>query len=336
LPLDANFEGEAMLRTTSANNPRRVGRFLVIVGFLIIAISWSLSHQKDLILSAQDNEADVPTVGKPSKGSLSPSEAMLKQRMPKDSAHENISLDLPSTPEGERLARQYVQAITAARSAGGGTNATESEAVVSAAAEYEAYLAQMASLAEKARKYALRSEQVVYNKPKALNYGVPSRITASIASSSIADAIRTVKDGKGKIVTNQALFAPRVRAELMGSKDLVDIQAPHEPIRLVSDAGNATWTWYVTPKTTQAIELRLSFYNVVKVEGVAGETDGPTYTDMFVINATAAQKIKAFVADAQPYYAMIAGFFTTLSGIAIWVRGWRAKRSNQAPIATKD
>jgi hypothetical protein len=113
----------------------------------------------------------------------------------------------------------------------------------------------------------------------------------------------------------------------------VTIQSTGDDVRLVSGAGNATWTWYVTPKTTAPIELRLAFYNVLTVDGVTGETDGPVYTDTFQINASAAQRARAALIDLQPYYAIVAGFITTFGGLFLWLKPWLSRRRASGPEA---
>ncbi|MEG3124802.1 hypothetical protein [Sphingomonas sp. GB1N7] len=148
---------------------------------------------------------------------------------------------------------------------------------------------------------------------------------ASIAAHSLKEAKQRVAGGTGPAIAAGADLAYRVRAELEGSEEVVKIEKNGPDTRMVDEGANTTWTWFVTPKTTDPITLTLSFYNEFHRDGEVGENDGPAYETTFQVNANWRDKFVLFITDLNPIYAVIAGLVTTVGGGLIWIRNWRKK-----------
>lgn len=187
--------------------------------------------------------------------------------------------------------------------------------------------------AEIAAEATIKRSQIVYNRPKSLPYDKPSMLFAVIASRSITDAQKRASSGKGEIRIASVDLAPRVRAELQGASSQVDIQLVGPPVKAVTGIQNATWTWYVTPHTTDKVELTLSFFNQVNVGNGNDEIDGPVFVDQFTIEASFWEKLLHWAKELGPSYALVAGALTTLYALIKWFRNLPGKPPLPTPPA---
>jgi hypothetical protein len=130
-----------------------------------------------------------------------------------------------------------------------------------------------------------------YNRPRALNYGKANKLILSIGSANALMSQQRAASGSGPVKSSEANLGGRVRASLDGPSQLVDIQLENQSeggsaVKDLSSAANATYTWYVTPKTLDKVTLTLTIFNNVVIDGQEVELEGPAYVDTFTINAS--------------------------------------------------
>ena len=130
-----------------------------------------------------------------------------------------------------------------------------------------------------------------YNRPRALNYGKANKLILSIGSANARMSRQRAATGSGPVKSSEANLGGRVRASLDGPSQFVDIQLENQSeggsaVKDLSPAANATWTWYVTPKTLDEVTLTLTIFNNVVIDGQEVELEGPAYVDTFTINAS--------------------------------------------------
>ncbi len=176
-----------------------------------------------------------------------------------------------------------------------------------------------------------------YNKPTQLDYQKANRIILSIGSASQPAALKRAESGTGQVVTKDVMLSGRVEASLDGPRDLVDIQlggAPGEvgATRDVTRAGNATWTWYVTPKTLDEVTLTLTLYNEVEIDGKPVRIEREAYHDRFTIRASTWDRWSGFL---DGFWVKLVAAVTLVAGlVGIWyqLREMRAKGKGPAPV----
>jgi len=92
------------------------------------------------------------------------------------------------------------------------------------------------------------------------------------------------------------------------------------------------WQWSVTPKTSDPINLHLTYQNVVEIDGKEITLPGNTFTDPVKVDATIADRIAIFTRDNGPILitiGTIAGSIATGVGIFWgWVRFWKKKKND--------
>jgi len=181
----------------------------------------------------------------------------------------------------------------------------------------------------------IKPSQIVHNLPKTLPYGVPSKIVASVGSHDIKQAYARVQKGTGPAVKAVANLSPQVRAELQGPEPDVTIQKLGPEVKGVGPVSNSTWEWNVTPNTLGPIKLTLAFYNVVKIDGEASETDGPVYESTFTVQASPWDRVLYYLRQVKPFYLIIAGIITAIGGSLMWIKNYFDKkyRAQEEPPA---
>lgn len=175
-----------------------------------------------------------------------------------------------------------------------------------------------------------------YNKPTQLDYQKANRIILSIGSASQPAALKRAESGTGPVATKDVMLSGRVQASLDGPRDLVDIQLEGAPgevgaTRDVTRAGNATWTWYVTPKTLDEVTLTLTLYNEVEIDGKPVTIEGPAYQDRFTIRASTWDRWSGFL---DGFWVKLGAAVTLVAGlVGIWyqLREMRARGKGPAP-----
>jgi hypothetical protein len=174
---------------------------------------------------------------------------------------------------------------------------------------------------------AFQQITVVYNKPAVLTYQKPSLLVLSVASADLDAARARVRQGAGDVAEGAAKLGDKVRAKLAGPPGAVDISTSDPDIKVVSPSANATWSWYVTPKTTDPITLTLDIYNETTVDGATVELDGPAYADSFTVNTSWLDRIVLWGQRIKPIWLGAVAVLTALGGALVWLRNWRKKAS---------
>ena len=158
-----------------------------------------------------------------------------------------------------------------------------------------------------------------YRKPDGLAYGRPNLFVVTIASADLQAANKRLRMSgiSGTDVSANVALSPRVRAVLWGADDTVKIELKTTPeTHDVGVASNATWEWYVTPKSADDIDLELDLYNIVTIDGQEHQLDGPAYRDRFVVKADWMDRFMLWLGRTDPIWKWIALIAGVLGGAA--------------------
>lgn len=171
----------------------------------------------------------------------------------------------------------------------------------------------------------MRDLPVVYRRPRTLRYKQPSPFAAVIASRDLQAAQERVARYEGEEVIKQVPLADRVQMRLQGAPSEVDIVANGDPTRVVSDIANVTWTWTVTPKVPEDIELELVVYNVARVGKEDVLIDGPVYSDRFTVDTPPIDRLIHWITHTDPIWKWIGTIMGVIGGGGL-IGWWNMRR----------
>ena len=197
--------------------------------------------------------------------------------------------------------------------------------------EEEAYADLIDTVAHGGKRY--RKVPLAYRVPDELRWGEGTRFSLIVAGSDLERAMGILEAGPpGRTEVERPLLGSRVRARLTGDPSEVEITPDPESQgdRLVSPVANTTWVWWVTPKTTDEVELTLSVYNVVQVAGQAELVEAPTYTNTFPVRVGPAQRLGLWLGSLNRWVLGLGAFATAASVLLATPLGkalWRPLRS---------
>lgn len=195
-----------------------------------------------------------------------------------------------------------------------------------ATAEASANASVYAATESRARRYS-----VLFNDIGPVPYNEPATLVASIATKSEEEAFAAVSRGNGPPRKGSAKFTNYVRAHLSGPSGFVTIDGDGSSVQMLSNAGNATWTWQVVPKTLRPTRLTLRFFNSVEKDGQLYEVPGPTYTATIKVTPNWSSRARDLADEYQGVIAVIGIVAPIITGICGFLFGrWWDRRSSAA------
>lgn len=160
--------------------------------------------------------------------------------------------------------------------------------------------------------------EIVHNNPSTLAWGKPTKFIFVIASKDINVAIRAVAKEGGRLEKEKESLGNRVRVELSGAEEYVSIRMVGKDERSVSSSSNTTFEWYLSPKTLEDFEIKLTVYNIHKIQSEIVETEGSSYLTTLRVNATFWQKLEYYGKKLNTWLALIG---VSIVGVIAWTRG---------------
>ena len=165
----------------------------------------------------------------------------------------------------------------------------------------------------------LRRLPIRFNVPAKLPWK-RSLIKLVVASKSVPAAEQSVRLALGEVNAAEVKLSLRVKAELSGPSDDIEIIPEKTSIKAISGERNVEWRWWVRPLKPGPVDLVLSMYNIVKISDGDAEFEYTAFEKTIPVEMSKLDSLRYYILDYNPLIVALTAILGTIVGAIIWLR----------------